>query len=79
MAADLHLLLIMYRACIALVDATRARLFALDRVSDGADTYEELAERTVPRELVKLSPADMRVELSSQGLLPPRAVSATQG
>lgn len=35
----------MYRACIALVDATRARLFTLDRVSDGVETREELVER----------------------------------
>jgi protein required for attachment to host cells len=41
-----HLRSIMYRVCIALVDATRARLFTLDRVDDGAETHEELVERT---------------------------------
>jgi len=37
---------IMYRVCIALVDATRARLFTFERVADGADTRDELVERT---------------------------------
>jgi len=36
----------MYRVCIALVDATRARLFTFERVTDGADTGDELVERT---------------------------------
>lgn len=36
----------MYRVCIALVDATRARLFTFERVTDGADTREALVERT---------------------------------
>ena len=36
----------MYRVCIALVDATRARLFTFERVVEGADTREELVERT---------------------------------
>jgi protein required for attachment to host cells len=36
----------MYRVCIALVDATRARLFTFDRVTDGADIRDELVERT---------------------------------
>ena len=37
---------IMYRVCIALVDATRARLFTFERVTEGPDTREELIERT---------------------------------
>jgi protein required for attachment to host cells len=37
---------IMYRVCIALVDATRARLFTFERVTEGADTRDELVERT---------------------------------
>jgi protein required for attachment to host cells len=37
---------IMYRVCIALVDATRARLFTFERVADGGDTREVLVERT---------------------------------
>ena len=37
---------IMYRVCIALVDATRARLFTFERVADGTDAREELIERT---------------------------------
>jgi protein required for attachment to host cells len=36
----------MYRVCIALVDATRARLFTFERVTEGANTREELVERT---------------------------------
>jgi protein required for attachment to host cells len=36
----------MYRVCIALVDATRARLFTFERVTEGADTRDELIERT---------------------------------
>lgn len=36
----------MYRVCIALVDATRARLFTFERVTEGADTREDLVERT---------------------------------
>ena len=36
----------MYRVCIALVDATRARLFTFERVADGADMRETLVERT---------------------------------
>jgi protein required for attachment to host cells len=35
----------MYRVCIALVDATRARLFTFERVADEADVREELVER----------------------------------
>ena len=46
LAGHLHLRSIMYRVCIVLVDATRARLFTLDRVDDGAETHEELVERT---------------------------------
>ena len=34
----------MYRACIALVDATRARLFTFDRDTDPSGTREELVE-----------------------------------
>ena len=37
---------IMYRVCIALVDATRARLFTFERVTEGTDTREALVERT---------------------------------
>lgn len=36
----------MYRVCIALVDATRARLFTFERVAEGADARDELVERT---------------------------------
>lgn len=36
----------MYRVCILLVDATRARLFTFERTSDGPDTRDELVERT---------------------------------
>lgn len=36
----------MYRVCLALVDATRARLFTFERVTDGAETRDELVERT---------------------------------
>src|SRR5439155_20785903 len=33
----------------------------------------------VPRDLVRLSPAEVRAELSSRGLLPPRTASTAQG
>lgn len=36
----------MYRVCIAVVDAARARLFTFERVAEGARTREELVERT---------------------------------
>jgi protein required for attachment to host cells len=36
----------MYRVCIALVDATRARLFTFERAMEGAEPREELVERT---------------------------------
>jgi protein required for attachment to host cells len=36
----------MYRVCIALVDATRARLFTFERTMEGAESREELVERT---------------------------------
>jgi protein required for attachment to host cells len=36
----------MYRVCIALVDATRARLFAFERTTEGGATRDELVERT---------------------------------
>jgi len=36
----------MDRVCIALVDATRARLLTFERVIDGGNTREELVERT---------------------------------
>jgi protein required for attachment to host cells len=36
----------MYRVCIALVDATRARLFTFERAAEGPDTREQLVERT---------------------------------
>jgi protein required for attachment to host cells len=35
----------MYRACIAVVDATRARLFTLDRTMEAGELREELSER----------------------------------
>lgn len=35
----------MYRVCIALVDATRARLFTFERAMEGAEPREELVER----------------------------------
>jgi hypothetical protein len=37
---------IMYRACIALVDAARARLLTFERMTAGTDLREELVERT---------------------------------
>jgi len=36
----------MYRVCIALVDATRARLFTFDRAADEAGLREQLVEHT---------------------------------
>jgi protein required for attachment to host cells len=36
----------MYRVCIALVDATRARLFTFERVVEGADAREAFVECT---------------------------------
>jgi protein required for attachment to host cells len=42
----------MYRACIVVVDASRARLFTFERTSDGEGLHEQLSER---RDLV--SPA----------------------
>jgi len=36
----------MYRICIALVDATRARLFTFERAMEAAELREELVERT---------------------------------
>jgi protein required for attachment to host cells len=36
----------MYRVCIALVDATRARLYTFERATEGADVRDELIERT---------------------------------
>jgi protein required for attachment to host cells len=35
----------MYRACIAVVDATRARLFSFERTSDASGVHEQLIER----------------------------------
>jgi hypothetical protein len=42
----------MYRTCIAVVDATRARLFTLERTSDAEGLHEELSER---RDLVNIA------------------------
>src|SRR5260221_8475965 len=36
----------MYRTCIAVVDATRARLFTYDRFADESGVHDELVERT---------------------------------
>jgi len=36
----------MDRTCIAIVDATRARLFTFDRASDASGVHEDLEERT---------------------------------
>jgi len=36
----------MYRVAIALIDATRARLFTFDRITDTSGTHEQLIERT---------------------------------
>lgn len=36
----------MYRACIALVDASRARLFRFERSTESDGTHEELIEQT---------------------------------
>ena len=50
----------MYRTCIAVVDATRARLFILDRTSDADGLREELTEQ---RDLVntarRLRPSEL--------------------
>lgn len=46
LATHLHSESIMYRVCIALVDATRARLFTFERAMEGAEIREELVERT---------------------------------
>jgi protein required for attachment to host cells len=50
----------MYRACIAVVDASRARLFTLERNADGGALREELVEQ---RDLVnparRLRPAEL--------------------
>jgi protein required for attachment to host cells len=35
----------MYRACIAVVDASRARLFTLERSTDTGEVHEELSEQ----------------------------------
>src|SRR5512140_361197 len=36
----------MQRTCIAIVDATRARLFTFDRTADASGVHEELSEHT---------------------------------
>lgn len=36
----------MYRACILLADATRARIFVYERTTDAGDTHEQFTERT---------------------------------
>lgn len=50
----------MYRTCIAVADATRARLFTLDRTSDGEGLREALSEQ---RDLVnptrRLRPSEL--------------------
>lgn len=43
----------MHRVCIALVDATRARFFTLDRSADGTGELEQLAE---PSHLIQPAP-----------------------
>jgi protein required for attachment to host cells len=45
LAVLLHPESIMHRVCIALVDATRARLFTFERAMEGAEPREELVER----------------------------------
>jgi protein required for attachment to host cells len=46
MAIHLHFESVMYRVCIALVDATRARLFTFERAREASDTGGELVEHT---------------------------------
>jgi protein required for attachment to host cells len=45
----------MYRACIAIVDASRARLFTFERISDGDGLRENMIEQ---RDLVSLERRD---------------------
>jgi len=52
----------MYRVCIALVDATRARFFTWDRTSDELGAHERLIERgelvnPTPGRLIESAPA----------------------
>ncbi len=42
----LHFEFVMYRVCIALVDAARARLFTFARATEASDTRDELVEHT---------------------------------
>jgi len=62
----------MYRACIALVDATRARLFTFDRDSDAGETREELLEHedlVDPARHQRLEPAFARRVVRELGAL----------
>jgi protein required for attachment to host cells len=52
----------MYRTCIAVVDASRARLFTLDRTSDLEGVHEQLVERN---DLVNLARRQRPSELFS--------------
>jgi protein required for attachment to host cells len=52
----------MYRTCIAVVDASRARLFTLNRTSDVEGVHEELLERS---DLVNLARRQRPSELFS--------------
>lgn len=54
----------MYRACIAIVDAARARLFVFRRSFDGSGLLDELAERPA---LVNLARRTHPSELFSDG------------
>jgi protein required for attachment to host cells len=50
----------MYRTCIAVVDATRARLFILDRTSDAEGLREELSEqRDLVNPVRRLRPSEL--------------------
>jgi protein required for attachment to host cells len=50
----------MYRACIAVVDASRARLFTLERSADGGELLEELVEqRDLANPARRLRPSEL--------------------
>src|SRR5690349_8311670 len=52
----------MYRACIAVVDASRARLFTLERSTDASDVHEEISEQ---RDLINPARRHRTAELFS--------------
>src|SRR5260221_11890990 len=62
----------MYRTCIAVVDATRARLFTYDRFADESGVHDELVERS---DLVN----PIRRQRPSEGFSDPRPGSGPVG